>query len=122
MNRAIIASSCVVVLALGSVFAPVAVSARSMDGHFASSGRHVTPFRHHRTHRFYPYALYYYGYGYGYGYGYDYGADYVPPPQPLAAIPVTKKPAAEVRRGCESQIYKVPAFDGGEKDVTIRRC
>jgi hypothetical protein len=112
MIRTIVAANFAVLLAFGSSFAPVAVSANPVGGHSASSKGHVAPFRH-RAHRYFPYAPYYYGY--------DYGADYGAPPLPPAK-PVAEKPVTENRRGCESQTYMVPSSEGGESQVMILRC
>lgn len=117
MIRAMIAGSFVVVLALGSTLAPVAVFANPAGGHSASPTSHVRSFRHDRAHRFAPYVPYYYGYGYGY----DTGADYAAPPPPPAK-PVAEKPVTESRRGCEPQTYSVPSSEGGESKITILRC
>lgn len=110
MTKAI-AAGIAVVMAICTMFVPGAGAANSRGGHSANPTGHAAPYRHHRAHRFYSYAPYYYGYGY------DYGADVAPPPAPAA------KPAAvEVRRGCESQTYSVPSSSGGESQVTVLRC
>jgi hypothetical protein len=116
MTKPILPASVAVLFGLGTLLAPAAVPAASMSGHSAGVNTNAPAFRHHRTHRHFPYLPYYY-----YGYGYDYGTDYAPPPPPPPAkTSVIEKPA-ETRRGCESQTYKVPS-DEGEKEVTILRC
>jgi hypothetical protein len=111
MIRLMVIGNVLILLGMGSVLAPVEVSAKSAGVH--QSAHHpikVAPTRHHRNvNRFIWFGSRYYG-------PYDYGQadDVAPPPR--------EKPVTENRRGCEPQTYSVPSSEGGESQVTILRC